>query len=770
MADFWGKKRVVSLIPGNSGKRVTVLREAGIFPQGFHPRDNGVAQGENAVPAPIHLVREAAFRLGKVSVHPATRQVLYQERSETVEPRVMSVLVALHQAGGQVVSRDELIARCWAGRVVGEDAINRAISRVRDLGRGLGDAFQLETIPKVGYRLIISGAAASPPHRTEAGFFDQAGLTPAVSPPGKPLRPSRNRLLMFAGIAALGIAAVTGWLLWPAPRWTVESGRPFISTLALEGEPAFSLDGKMLAYASGSDLLSRKIYVRNVAGGDAIKVTNDDYDDISPTWSPDGTRIAYIAVKAGEPCRIMIANVPGGETREVGRCAFAESTAISWQNGMSFLYYGDQTAPSFSAADPKQSSVPLQLRTDIIVRLDLDSGEKTVLPKQSENTILAFRRLQCSPDGKSLLFIGRESASTDVLRIRDLTSGAERVLGKIVIGGSAAWSEDSREVLTATASGIGSEITAHPIDGAAPYHVYAAPINVSHLAAGAGGHLAMETDLGRQNLARALPAPAAQPDIIDSANGRSWSPTFAPDGTLAFLSNRSGTNAIWVIKPGKEPALLYDGGLSHLFRLEFSPDGSHLAMPVASENDLTIDILTAEGATVSSFHSPTLGGGAPTWTPDSKEVIYFDKSASAYIRVDIANPARRQAAAPLLWGAILYHGGKEYAQSFDQAGYWQIGGTPRLVSGKYPLRWDPPPVLLGDELLVPDFNAPEGPRILAQPLEGGPDRVLAYAPGAEAQQNGLQSKMAVNPKTGEIIYVASVQTDTNIDLLTLAKR
>ena len=71
---------------------------------------------------------------------------------------------------------------------------------------------------------------------------------------------------------------------------------------------------------------------------------------------------------------------------------------------------------------------------------------------------------------------------------------------------------------------------------------------------------------------------------------------------------------------------------------------------------------------------------------------------------------------------------------------------------------------------MPDFTAADGPRILAQPLAGGPDRVLAYAPGAQAQQDGLQSKMAVNPKTGEIIYVASVQTDTNIDLLILAKR
>jgi Tol biopolymer transport system component/DNA-binding winged helix-turn-helix (wHTH) protein len=732
-----------------------------------------VAQGENAVLAPIQLAREAPFHLGKVSVDPATRQVVLNGRSETVEPRIMLVLVALHQAGGRVVSRDELIARCWEGRIVGEDAINRAISRVRDLGRNLGDAFQLETIAKVGYRLNLGGAATGQraEEQAEAGILDLTSDAPAVLAPtgSQPPKRSHTALLAMATIAVLAAGGVIGWLAWPEPRWTVESGRPFIATLALEGEPAFSPDGRMLAYSSGPDLLSRKIYVRNVAGGDPIKITNDDYDDISPTWSPNGSRVAYVAVKAGEPCRIMVTGFPAGEAKQVARCAYAESTSVSWQKGTSFLYYGDQTMPLFSPTDTKPNNIALQLQTDIIVRLDLDSGEKTALPKKSENTILAFRRLQCSPDGRSLLFIGRESASTDVLRIRNLASGTERVLDKIVIGGSATWSEDSREVLTAQASGIGSEITAHPIDGAAPYHVYAAPINVSRLAAGAGGLLALETDPSRQNLARAGPKPAVQPDIIDPANGRSWAPTFAPDGTLAFLSNRSGTNAVWIMKPGKAPVMLYDGGLSPLFRLEFSPDGTHLAMPVAGEDGLTINILTADGVTVSSFHSPTLGGGAPTWTPDGKEVIYFDKSAGGYIRVDITNPARRQLAAPVPWGSIIYHGGNEYAERFDRPGYWQISARPRLVTGKYPPRWDPPPALLGDELLVPDFAATDGARILAQPLAGGPDRVLAYAPGAQGQQNGLQSKVAVNPRTGEVIYVASVQTDTNIDLLTLAR-
>ncbi|HET7085886.1 MAG TPA: TIR domain-containing protein [Rhizomicrobium sp.] len=588
---------------------------------------------------------------------------------------------------------------------------------------------------------------------------------------GKTRRRKRRLLAAVAASLVIAASAVAAWRFWPSPHWTVESSRPFISTLALEGEPAFSPDGKMIAYTSGADTASRKIYVRNIAGGNAIKVTNDSYDDVSPVWSPDGTRLAYVAVKPGEPCRIMVTSVPAGEARQVGRCTFAQSTSISWQKGTSFLYYGDQ--PKFSLPPNRRrtdSDAAFLLRnTDIIVRLNLDNGEKFPLPKASGNTVLSMERLQCSPDGKSLLVIGGESASTDVLLIHDLASGAERIVGKIIIGGSATWSEDSRSILTATASGIGSEISAYPVDGAAPYHVYAAATNVSHLAAGAGGLLALETDPGRENLARAGSKPSAQPDIIDPANGKSWAPTFAPDGTLAFLSNRSGTNAIWVMKPGKAPAVLYDGGLAPLFRLAFSPDGSHLVMPVAGENGLTINILTADGATVSSFTSPTLGGGSPTWTPDGGEVIYFDKRVLSYIRVDITNPARRSMAAPPLWGAIVSRWGHTFGGRFDKPGYWQIGKEPRLVTTKYPARWAPPPALLGDDLLVPDFTAAGGPRILAQPLAGGPDRVVGYAPGARTQPVRLASEMAVNPKTGEIIYVATVQSDTNIDLLTMTR-
>jgi formylglycine-generating enzyme required for sulfatase activity/DNA-binding winged helix-turn-helix (wHTH) protein len=102
--------------------------------------------------APIDLAREPRFRIGAVEVSPSTRELVAAGRRETLQPRVMQVLVALARRWGEVVSRDELIAMCWGGRVVGEDAINRCIFSVRQVGNTYG-AFSVETILRVGYRL-----------------------------------------------------------------------------------------------------------------------------------------------------------------------------------------------------------------------------------------------------------------------------------------------------------------------------------------------------------------------------------------------------------------------------------------------------------------------------------------------------------------------------------------------------------------------------------------------------------------------------------------
>ncbi|MBV9549576.1 MAG: TIR domain-containing protein [Alphaproteobacteria bacterium] len=564
--------------------------------------------------------------------------------------------------------------------------------------------------------------------------------------------------LVQSGAQDVGVLAFERSVAPPPAHLRVEDCRPFISTLALEGDPALSPDGKMLAYSAGADHLSRCIYVRNIARGDGIRISSGPYDDASPSWSSDGSRIAFVAQKKGEPCRIMVATVPAGEVRQVGQCLHSDASAVSWQPGTSFLYYYDRTGQIGHS----------------LFRLDLDSGTRLQLPKAAfkeayANSFQIILHLQCSPDGKSLLYLWGATASHQGIVVRDLVTGTERSLGQIIGSGSAAWAEDSRSVITATASGIGSTITAYPLDGTAPYRVYATTTRISRLSAGAGGVLAIEADPSRENLARALPKPKEQPEVIDAAKGRSWCPTFAPDGTLAFLSNRSSTNAIWVMKPGGPPSLLYDAGLSALFRVEYAPDGTKLAAVIAHEDGITVRILAASGAVITSFESPTLGLAHPTWTLDSKGVILFDRRVMQEVCVSLENTEQRRPVTEPPWCAIkVREKGGVFCCRIDKQGVWQIGEEPRLISAKYPIYFAPPVTFRNDELLIPDFNNPDGPRILAQPLAGGPDRVLAYAPGAFHTPTA-QSRMAVNLTNGDIIYVAAMQGDTNIDLLTLSR-
>jgi TolB-like protein/DNA-binding winged helix-turn-helix (wHTH) protein len=112
----------------------------------------------------VRLAAEPDFALGDLAIHPSVREVVRGGERHPVEPRVMQVLVALAGAKGAVVSRDELIRRCWDGRVVGEAAINRCIFKLRELAdAGDGKAsFHIETIARVGYRLEAIEAAGHP--------------------------------------------------------------------------------------------------------------------------------------------------------------------------------------------------------------------------------------------------------------------------------------------------------------------------------------------------------------------------------------------------------------------------------------------------------------------------------------------------------------------------------------------------------------------------------------------------------------------------------
>jgi len=73
---------------------------------------------------------------------------------------------------------------------------------------------------------------------------------------------------------------------------TTESG--------LTGYPAISRDGKLIAFASDrAKEDSLDIWIQQVGGSKPFRVTRDPADETDPSFSPDGTRIAFRSEKDG---------------------------------------------------------------------------------------------------------------------------------------------------------------------------------------------------------------------------------------------------------------------------------------------------------------------------------------------------------------------------------------------------------------------------------------------------------------------------------------
>ncbi|MES2444421.1 MAG: winged helix-turn-helix domain-containing protein [Pseudomonadota bacterium] len=158
----------------------------------------------------IELGDAHELRLGGVLVRPSLRTLRRTDGAEQViEPRVMQVLVALAEAEGAIVTRDALTRRCWEGRIVGEDAINRVISRLRRSAEGFcGGAFRIETVTKVGYRLV-------------AGDGEPVAARPRLL--------GRRALIAGGGAAGLGLAAgAAAWLLDARTEPVPKDVAPFV--------------------------------------------------------------------------------------------------------------------------------------------------------------------------------------------------------------------------------------------------------------------------------------------------------------------------------------------------------------------------------------------------------------------------------------------------------------------------------------------------------------------------------------------------------------
>ena len=132
---------------------------------------------------------------------------------------------------------------------------------------------------------------------------------------------------LVAGLATLAIGALMFGAWWRASRTQPVVGpSPFLTRLTSDvgwtDYPAISLDGKILAYASDrSGEGNLDIWVQQIPEGSPVRLTRHAADDVEPSFSADGSRVAFQSSRLGGG--IYLIPTLGGEERLLAARGFS---------------------------------------------------------------------------------------------------------------------------------------------------------------------------------------------------------------------------------------------------------------------------------------------------------------------------------------------------------------------------------------------------------------------------------------------------------------
>ncbi|MBK7952986.1 MAG: Tol-Pal system protein TolB [Candidatus Accumulibacter sp.] len=204
--------------------------------------------------------------------------------------------------------------------------------------------------------------------------------------------------------------------------------------------PSWSPDGGRLAYVSFENK-KPVVYVHSLASGKRIVVANFKGSNSAPAWSPDGRKLAVVLSKEGGS-QIFTVNADGS-----GAQRLTTTDAIN-------------TEPNFSPDGQSVYFTSDRGGSPQIYRVGAGGGDPQRVSFEGSYNVTP----RISPDGKSMAFISRRDGSFR-LSVMDLASRQVQVLTDSHKDESPSFSPNGRMILIATEMGGRGVLSAVSIDG-----------------------------------------------------------------------------------------------------------------------------------------------------------------------------------------------------------------------------------------------------------------------------------------------------------------
>ena len=391
---------------------------------------------------------------------------------------------------------------------------------------------------------------------------------------------------------------------------------PLTSFPGVKGDPAFSPDGRQIAFAwMGVSNDNADIYVKVIGEGMPRRLTMDAGRDASPTWSPDGRHVAFIRYSPDGNSLMTVPSLGGAERKLASLTTTAGAyLSTAWSIDGKELAITDSDLPNGPMS---------------IFLISLETGERrrlTTSPPQSGGDFSPH----FSPDGRWVAFTRSRSTAVDDIYVVPTAGGEPRLVtrdGRETSTSGLDWTADGREIIFS--SRLSHGLFRVPVTGGTPEQLPGIGENSWAPAISRRGdsltYLYRKLD---DNIWRA-PGPKAanrdsSPKQLIASTRREGSPRYSPDGKrIAFASSRSGNIEIWTCDAE-------GGSLAQLTHFEqgqsgsprWSPDGQQIAFDARPADHSDIYVVAAGGGAPRRLTSERSADIMPVWSADGRWVYF----------------------------------------------------------------------------------------------------------------------------------------------------
>jgi Tol biopolymer transport system component/DNA-binding winged helix-turn-helix (wHTH) protein len=479
-------------------------------------------------------------------------------------PKVFTTLLVLVEHRDTVLTKDELLTLIWPDQFVDQSNLSQNISVLRrSLGESESGKKYIATFPGRGYRFVgpvevkrhcddnlpmPPPAPGPPPSALNEVQATSINLGPPASPDGPNSTLRYRKFIGGMAVCAVILLAIVAFVIGKSARNSkvtdvVEDNTPvklYAQMKAGLTQPSWSKNGKAIAFIA-IDLSGTRstVYIQSKGDIQPRSVVSDAGQYSSPSWSPDGSRLAFLHFAPGT-AEIVIFDIQRNSSRMFTKL-------FPSRYGLNYRHLDWSPDGKFLVVDDKsRDSEPFG-----IYLIYIDSGQRVRLT-YPDSDMIGDVAPSVSPDGTSVAFIRDiDFFEQDVY----ITSVRGRTYRRITFAhtliSDIGWRTNKMLALAAN-RGDGFRFWQVDLNGQDDKEAVASPVNSDRALqfsvsqngqTVAFSNYSPNLDIWAVDLTR--PSNGWVPVI--QAPGENIRPAVSPDGRLlAFLSNVSGKFNLWV--------------------------------------------------------------------------------------------------------------------------------------------------------------------------------------------------------------------------------